>query len=160
MSVVWLGLVFVALPTSTFTPVGADVMPRVVVAGSSRTESVAVAPALSVTVRRSSRCDGYSWSGAENEPDATPGNVWTVCSWQSDGLQWWRISVQVRADGGSAPSSSSEPEPLKDTWSPTDQWSEDEGVSICASGGELLAFTLSSSVSDRPLELVTRSVIG
>jgi hypothetical protein len=44
-----------------------------------------VSPPESVAVRSSSRYDGYSWSGAPNEPLATPVNVCTRCVWQVDG---------------------------------------------------------------------------
>ena len=57
------------------------------VRGSSRRVLVAVRPPESVAVSRSSRYDGYSWSGAVNEPLATPVKLCIGCVWQLDG-QW------------------------------------------------------------------------
>ena len=71
---------------------------------------MSVSPPASVAVRRSSRCDGYSWSGAANEPLATPAKAWIGCAWQFDG-QWCMTSSQLSALAGSVPSSASVAEP-------------------------------------------------
>src|SRR5215210_7925519 len=71
----------------------------------------AVAPLLSVAVRVISIDDGYSWSGAANEPDATPFTVknggWV---WQFDG-QWMSAALQDSPDAGTVPSWASVAEP-------------------------------------------------
>ena len=101
-------------------PAGLDWNVRSTVCGSSWTDVEAVRPFASVAVSWSSRYDGYSWSGAENEPLATPGIVWIRCVWQFDG-QWWRMSVQVSASAGSFPSWASVACPEKEIVSPTFQ---------------------------------------
>ena len=53
-------------------PVGFARRVSVVVLGSSTTLCVAFSPCESVAVNTSSSEDGYSWSGARNEPPATP----------------------------------------------------------------------------------------
>jgi len=60
------------LPTVSCSPVGLDRKVSATVCGSSRTVAVPVSPPLSVAVSCSSIQAGYSWSGAENEPLATP----------------------------------------------------------------------------------------
>jgi hypothetical protein len=69
------GVVPAALPTASWSPLGLDWNARLTVCGSSRTVFESVSPPESVAVRVSSRYDGYSWSGAPNEPEATPSNV-------------------------------------------------------------------------------------
>ena len=66
------GVVCAALPTTSSSAVGVVANVSATVCGWSRMLSVSVSPPASVTVSRSSRWDGYSWSGATNEPFATP----------------------------------------------------------------------------------------
>ncbi len=113
-------------------------------------------PPASVTVRRSSRCDGYSWSGATNEPPATPTKSCSGCVWQFDG-QWWRISDQLNADAGSVPCCGSVAEPENETVLPTRQVVPAVGVTIDATGGEFPAVIVTASVSEAPGGSVTRS---
>ena len=63
-----------ALPPlrTSWSPEGLEAKVRLTVWGCSVTLAVLVRPPESVTVRTSSRLDGYSWSGAVNEPLATP----------------------------------------------------------------------------------------
>ena len=74
--------------------------------GSSRSDSVSLSPPESVAVSRSSRWEGYSWSGAVKEPLATPGKLWSGWVWQLDG-QWLRIRLHESAEAGSGPSCAS-----------------------------------------------------
>ena len=60
-------------------PDGVDVNVRATVCGFRRTLSVSANPPESVAVNTSSRWAGYSWSGATNEPMATPRNVSSGC---------------------------------------------------------------------------------
>src|SRR5436190_20065282 len=55
--------------------------------GSSRTLVVANSPPESVAVSWTSIQHGYSWSGAVNDPPATPLAVWMRCVWQSLGVK-------------------------------------------------------------------------
>ena len=98
------------------------------------TLSVTVPPLASVAARRSDRVEGYSWSGATNEPDATPANWEIVCSWQVEG-QWFTTSVQVSADAGRAWPSVSVAPPAKLTRSPTAHVVAVVGVEIWAAAG-------------------------
>ena len=66
-------------------PDGLEASVRTTVLGSSRTDSESVSPPESVAVSRSSRWDGYSWSGVVNEPPATPLYDCSGCVWQLDG---------------------------------------------------------------------------
>ncbi len=66
-------------PDDELEPGGLEANVSTTVCGSSLRISVSVRPPASVAVRRSSRYEGYSWSGAVNEPPATPENVWIVC---------------------------------------------------------------------------------
>ena len=75
---------------------------RSTVFGSRRTLWVRLSPPESVAVSRSSRYDGYSWSGAVNEPLATPAKSWTWCVWQFDG-QWCRMQRPRERRGGQRP---------------------------------------------------------
>ena len=69
-------------------------------------------PQPSVAVSRSSRYEGYSWSGAAKEPPATPVQDWSVCVWQFEG-QCCMSSVQESAEAASAPCSGSLACPVK-----------------------------------------------
>src|SRR5206468_4022943 len=82
-------------------------------------------------VRCSSRYDGYSWSGAANEPLETPAHDWTMCVWQLEGQCWMR-SVHVSADAGSVPSYWSVAEPENEMGSPTRHVSVGDGVQLVA----------------------------
>ena len=58
---------------------------RLTVWGCSVTLAVLVRPPESVTVSTSSRWEGYSWSGAVNEPLATPTKSCSGWVWQFEG---------------------------------------------------------------------------
>ena len=126
------------LPTASCSPAaptGTSARPS---AGRAGRVSVSVRPPESVAVRRSSRCDGYSWSGAVNEPPATPAKVWIGCVWQFDG-QWCRIERPGERRGGQGPVlRRRSPSPRTRSTSPTFQrQSPATGVSIVAVGGVL-----------------------
>ena len=56
----------------------------------------------------SRRNDGYSCSGALNDPLATPSNVWTGWLWQFPGdVQCSSVTFQRSAEAGSVPFSGS-----------------------------------------------------
>ena len=74
------------VPTERPRPGGLDWKDRSTVWGFTLTLVLAGRPEA-VAVRRISRYDGYSWSGAAKDPLATPSKVWYVCVWQLDG-QW------------------------------------------------------------------------
>jgi hypothetical protein len=76
------GVALVPYAVATRSPVGVDWKLRSTVTGCSSTLVVPVVPVASVAVKRSSRYEGYSWSGAVNVPDATPEIVWMTCVWQ------------------------------------------------------------------------------
>src|SRR3954452_1378884 len=76
------------------------------VCGCSSTLVLAEAPPESVAVNRSSRNDGYSWSGAVKKPEGTPANRWIWWVWQFDG-QWCTSSVHVSRAAERSPSSAS-----------------------------------------------------
>ncbi len=89
--------------STSASPPGLELSVRFTVCGSSWTDRVSVRPPESLAVSRSSRWEGYSWSGVVNEPPATPSNDCRGWLWQLDG-QWWRIKVQDSAEAGSGPS--------------------------------------------------------
>src|SRR5256885_3815279 len=137
-------------------PVGDECRDRVTVCGSSSTDVDALIPPLSVAVKVSTRCDGYSWSGAANDPLAIPGQVWTSCGWQVDG-QCRIVRSQLSAAAGSAPSCASVADPLNEIGSPTFQVSEAEGLEIIGTGGSLPALISFVAVSLAPSMSVTCS---
>ena len=55
--------------------------------GSSLTLVVEVSPPESVATSCTSNQQGYSWSGAVNDPLETPLTVWIRCVWQSVGVK-------------------------------------------------------------------------
>src|SRR3954463_9162981 len=71
MTVRWNVVVDAVALTARDRPLGTDWNVRTTVCGSSRRVTDAVVPKLSVAVSVSSRYDGYSWSGALNDPEAT-----------------------------------------------------------------------------------------
>ena len=101
--------------------------------------------------------EGYSWSGAANEPLATPSNDWITWMWQFDG-QWCMSSAQERADGGSRPSSGSVAEPEKLIIVPTLQVVSAVGRVIVAVGGRDPGRMTSDVVALALRSFVTRSV--
>jgi hypothetical protein len=107
-----------------------------------------------VAVRRSSRWDGYSWSGALNEPPA-PLKDCSGWVWQLDG-QWCRITVHESAEGGSGPSWASVAAPAKWTRSPTRQVAPGAGELMVAVGGVLPTVIVTAAVLDAPRASVTR----
>src|SRR5262245_33607748 len=141
--------------TPSGSPVGLEANVSTTVFGCSRTLFVFVRPPASLAVRRSSRWLGYSWSGAVNEPVATPVKVWMTCSWQFDG-QWCMISVHVSADAGSVPCCGSVADPEKPITSPTFQVREAGGEDSVADGGVLAALIVSEAVPLAPSASVTR----
>src|SRR5262245_31425174 len=98
------GAVELVLPTVSCSPDGTDWKLSETVCGSSWRLLTSCAPPESVAVSWISRYEGYSWSGALNEPLATPVNVCTICVWQFDG-QWCKMIDQDSAEAGSVPSS-------------------------------------------------------
>src|SRR5919198_1726625 len=150
------------LPTVSCSPVGSDRKVRATVCGSSRTLAVSVRPPLSVAVSCSSIQAGYSWSGAESEPLATPAQSCTAWVWQSVGVaQWCRISDQSSLAAGTVPSCGSLAWPEKLIVSPTFQVSVGAGVSITAVGGELPAVIVTEAGSlTSPLLSGTFSLAG
>jgi hypothetical protein len=68
-----------------FRPPGLVLKVSTTVLGSSRTLVVAVSPPESLAVSRSSSQQGYWWSGAANDPPATPAKSCTAWLWQSVG---------------------------------------------------------------------------
>ena len=66
------GAVPVSAPAESCAPVGVLFRVRSTVLGCSATVVEACRPCESVAVRTSSTCDGKSWSGPMNEPEATP----------------------------------------------------------------------------------------
>src|SRR5437764_957332 len=84
----------------TFAPVGFEATVRFMICGSTRTLVVAVAPVESVAVSWTSSQHGYSWSGALNEPLATPLNVWLWWLWQFDGERRGAARRRPRDDRG------------------------------------------------------------
>ncbi len=106
MTVRMKGVVDDAPLTASCKPAGVDEKVSPTVMGSSRTVFVAVRPPASVAVSVSSRCEGYSWSGALNDPPATPGHVWMVWLWQFDG-QCCITRVHDSPDAGRLPCSGS-----------------------------------------------------
>src|SRR6266498_3317887 len=95
-------------------------------------------PTITVLVRCSSRYDGYWWSGATNEPLATPSQPWITWVWQLDG-QCSIVRDQERAESGRVPSWASPAAPAKLIVSPTCQVVPAAGVAITGTGGVLLA---------------------
>src|SRR6188508_2262917 len=112
------GAVAVSELSDSCRPGGDEARVTDTVRGCSSTLVVPVAPPESVAVSFSSRWDGYSWSGAGNDPLETPSNVWTRCVWQLDG-QWWMINSHLSFEAGSVPSSGSEADPWKEIVWPT-----------------------------------------
>jgi hypothetical protein len=102
------------------SPVGLEVKLSTTVCGSSLTLVVEAAPLLSVAVSCSSRWDGYSWSGAWNDPPATPSQLWMTWVWHVEG-QCCMSSVHERADAVRVLPSGSVAWPLKEIGSPTFQ---------------------------------------
>ena len=72
MTVLEKGVGALLLPTTSSKPEGVDTKFRPTVCGSRRILLVSIRPPASVTVSLISRCDGYSWSGAEKDPVMTP----------------------------------------------------------------------------------------
>ena len=71
--------------TTSCKPVGLVWNVNVTVSGERRTLAAPCRPRESAAVSLSSRCAGYSWSGAVKEPLATPVKVWSACVWQFEG---------------------------------------------------------------------------
>src|SRR5690242_5201947 len=155
MTVVLPGAVIAWPATSIGTPDGVDVTDTVFVFGWSWTLVVVFEPAESVAVSRISSFDGYSWSGAENEP-LVPVACSTKCSWQSAG-QWRRTRSHDSREPPSVPSSWSVAWPEYEMESPTAQVRELAGLSMTGTGGAFVASMRTVVVSDRPFELVTCS---
>ena len=86
------------------------------------------------TVNRSSRYEGYSWSGAvKDKSSSSPAHVCSGCEWQFDG-QCCRRSSHERDDAGSVPCCGSVAEPENEIRSPTFHVVPAAGVSMVAVG--------------------------
>src|SRR3954470_13036021 len=122
-------------PTASIAWLGLEVKFSVTVFGCRSMVFVPVRPVESVAVNVSCRYDGYSWSGATNEPDATLVKSWTLWVWQVPLAAQCRIaSRQDSAEGGNGPSWASIAWPAKDTGWPTDQVSAGSGASMTGTG--------------------------
>src|SRR4051812_33514078 len=151
------GAVAVSVPSVRLTPAGCDWTVIGTVFGFRSRVTVRVRPKLSVAVSCSSRCDGYSWSGATNEPPL-PVSDCTTCVWQDDGLvrlQCWRLMCQLSGLGGSATPRKSVAEPENVIVSPTTQVVPVAGDVIVAVGG-VPAVTTTEVVSALPPGSLTR----
>src|SRR4051812_45430857 len=135
MTVLVKGVVAVREPKVSCIPGGSDVTVTGTVRGSSRRVTVVVRPLESRAVSRSSRYEGYSWSGAVMVPPDTPVQVCRECVWQADG-QCCRTISQVSALAGRAPSSGSVAEPEKLIGVPTCQVVPVAGDAITGCGGD------------------------
>src|SRR5918993_2555577 len=114
------GVVLTVEPTASCIPLGWVSNPSSTVRGSRRTCVEPAAPAESVAVRTSSRYDGYSWSGATNDPCSWPATVEMTWVWQLDvSAQWCITNDHVSLDGASRPSSGSSARPENEMTSPT-----------------------------------------
>src|SRR5207244_12711863 len=87
-------------PTASCRPLRTLANASWTVVGSRRRVSDACSPFESVAVSVSSSHDGYSWSGAANEPEATWSTASITWVWQVDG-QCWSVTVQDRPVAGS-----------------------------------------------------------
>ena len=134
-----------ALPTVSLRPAGVSNV-RTTVRGSRRMLSVSVSPPASVAVRRSSRCDGYSWSGAVNDPVACPAYDCSGWAWQFvSSKQWCMMSDQESDEAGSVPCCASDAAPEKEMTSPTAHRVVAAGERIVASGGVFPALIVTVS---------------
>src|SRR4051794_24228566 len=120
ITVVVKGVTAVLAPIDRDIPCGLLFTVIGTVRGSSRRVTVVVAPVESVAVSFRSRYAGYSWSGAKNDPEATPVNVCSWWAWHADG-QCWRTASHDSALAGSGPSCGSVADPVKEIGSPTFQ---------------------------------------
>ena len=113
-------------------------------------------PPESVAVTVNRRWDGYSWSGAVNEPVRVPLSSWMMCEWQSPPGQCIISNVQLNAAAPSVPSCASEPVALKLIVSPTRHVSPFAGAVMVTDGGEFPGSIWREVSSDRPNSSVTR----
>ena len=155
------GAVWAFGPRLTLPPWGWVFRVRPTVFGSRRSVAVSEPPLPSVAVRVSVIHDGYSWSGAGNDAEATPAKVCSGCTWHEPGSvvpQWSRSTCHDSRDAGRAPLSGSVAEPENEIVSPTAHDAEvADGGSMVATGGAFPAFTVSGALFDcRPPESVTR----
>src|SRR6266508_4325247 len=156
MTVTVNGVACVVEPTVSCRPVGLVLKVRLTVFGFNVVLTVLVSPTESAAVSSSSTNEGYSWSGAVNEPLATPVNVFIRCVWQLVGVaQWCRITRQVKADAGNVPSWGSVACPEKLIVSPTAHVNDDAGASITAVGALFPAEMVTVFVSLAPSVSVT-----
>ena len=132
---------------------------RSTVRGSRRRLVVAESPCASVAVSLSSRCDGYSWSGATKLPEARLGKLWIGCEWQFDG-QWLRTRSQSSECRPSAPCSGSTAEPANLIFWSTCQRNVESGFVIVGTGGLLPTSIVSSAVPSPPRPSETSSPTG
>src|SRR5919204_1055485 len=155
------GVVDAELPTTSESPDGEEAKFTSAVSGSRRIDLVSERPPESVTVSCSSSQAGYSWSGAVKEPLVIPVQDWMLCVWQFVGSycqQWWRMSVHVKPDAATVPSSASLAEPAKLITSPTAHLVVVSGRSISAVGGVLFGVTtIGWLIEDWPVPSVTLS---
>ena len=145
-------------PTLSPRPVGLVAKVRSTVCGSSRTLVLALAPAESVAVSTNVSDEGYSWSGAGNDPLATPAKSCSGWVWQLLG-QWLSTTDHVSRLGASVPSCASLAWPENAIASPTFHRRALVGASMTGTGGLLGGPTVmvTDSVSDAPAGSRTRS---
>src|SRR5258706_12979085 len=152
------GAVPLVAPTVSCRPTGLDANVRSTVLGCTLTEVVLVRPPESVAVRRNSRYDGYSWSGAISVPLAMPLSVCIGCSWHTPGdEQWCSTIVQLSADAGKVPCCGSVAWPEKLIVLPTAQVAVAAGPSMLAVGASLPAVIVTVLSLVTPRVSVTRS---
>ena len=150
----------VLLPAESGTPLGDDARCRVDVLGWSATETELEIPSLSVAVRRISRYEGYSWSGASRVKDFVFDLVWIVCVWHLGRavvddhrpVEMTRAEVAVLGVGRHA----ADADPVAHR--PAARRVAVAGALITGTGAALSVSTVSVTVSVSPLELWTRSL--
>ena len=144
---------------TTLSPEGTLARLAATVLGCRSIVSLSLIDVESVTVSVSWMNEGYSWSGALNDPLATPVNDCTGWLWQFPTvMQCCSVTTQLIAEAGSDPSSGSVPCPENAIVSPARQVDEGAGVSMNAVGGLLPAVIVTGSeTSGRPWLSVTRS---
>ena len=154
------GAVTVSPPSESRAPAGWLASVSWTVLGSSRRFAVPLSPLTSRAVSSISRYEGNSWSGAGNDPPATPPNDCSGWVWQEPltRSQCWRLMSQVRPLGAIGLPAWSVAEPLKAIVSSTFHVVPGAGevmVMIGTGGEPAVIGTLTVSV--RPPGSVTRS---
>ena len=148
----------VTVASDSWSPVGTLASVTSTVCGFSWTLVDVFAPDASVAVSTSDSDIGYSWSGAGNDPLATPTKSCMGCTWQALG-QWLMSNDHDSRVAASVPSSASVAWPEKAMVSPTFQLPAPVGASITGTGAVFGGPTtiVAASVSNAPAWSVTRS---